>query len=121
MSTNNIKSLSTKTAPHFVWGDNCDGWWLKKNGLFTVVSEIIPAGSSEIKHYHEKTEQFFYVLEGVLSVELDGITHHLEKDEGITVIPHAIHKVFNQSHNIKVKFLVISSPNSLEDRINVEK
>ena len=112
--------ISTKTAPHFLWGTNCDGWWLKQNGRFTVISEIIPKGASEIKHFHRETEQFFYVLEGVLSIELDGINHNVTKNESISIMPGITHKVFNQSDQ-NVTFLVISCPDSHEDRVNLEE
>ena len=112
--------ISTKTASHYFWGNNYDGWWLKKNGRFTVISEILPPNGSEVKHFHSKTEQFFYVLEGTLSIELDGTNYHLQHHEGITVIPNIAHKVFNQSDK-NVKFLVISCPDSHRDRIDLEE
>lgn len=111
--------ISIKTAPHFIWGDHCDGWWLKKNGRFTVVSETMPMGTGEIKHFHRNTEQFFYVLEGIIDIELDGKNYQLQQHEGIVVTPGAVHKIYNQSHQ-DVKFLVISCPDSHEDRVNVE-
>lgn len=112
--------ISTKTASHYFWGDNYDGWWLKKNGKFTVISEMLPPDGSEIKHFHSKTEQFFYVLEGALNIDLDGKNYHLQQHEGITVIPHVIHKVLNQS-NQNVRFLVISCPDSHGDRVDLEE
>lgn len=111
--------ISIKTASHYLWGNNYDGWWLKKNRKFTVISEMLPPGGSEVKHFHSRTEQFFYVLEGALSIELDGTNYHLQQHEGITVMPHVTHKVFNQS-NQNTKFLVISCPDSHEDRVNLE-
>lgn len=110
--------ISTKTAPHFFWGNHCEGWWLKKNGHFTVICEIMPKGSSEKRHFHRETEQFFYILEGTLSIELDDVVHHLQQNESIAVMSRIKHKVFNQSDQ-HVKFLVISSPDSHEDRVNV--
>ncbi|AKN85121.1 Hypothetical protein FNO222_0357 [Francisella orientalis] len=44
---------------HFVWGNLCDGWWLKKGGNFTVIEEMMPPGGLEVKHFHNLTEQFF--------------------------------------------------------------
>ncbi|MBX9977532.1 MAG: cupin domain-containing protein, partial [Alphaproteobacteria bacterium] len=88
-------------------------------GQFTVIAETIPPGASETKHYHDKTEQVFYVLKGRLTIEINEINHMLEENECITVMPCTPHKVFNQS-NAAVHFLVISCPNSHEDRINVD-
>jgi len=111
--------ISIKTASHFSWGDKCDGWWLKKEGNFTVIYEVMPPGSAEIKHYHKEVEQFFYILEGVLIIELDNVIHTLIEQEGIAVVPGKPHRVFNRTDKI-VKFLVISSPCLHQDRIDVE-
>lgn len=111
--------ISTKTAPHFLWGDKCDGWWLKKNGRFTVIFESMPKGAAEIKHFHNIIEQFFYVLEGELNIEVDNVSYHLQQNESIIIMPQSVHKVYNQSEQ-DVKFLVVSSPDSHEDRVNVE-
>lgn len=110
---------STKNAPHFVWGNHCDGWWLKQGGKFTVISETMPAGTSETKHFHAETEQFFYVLEGVLSIELDDVMVELKPHEGIVVAANVVHQVVNCSDNV-VQFLVISCPDSHRDRVEVE-
>lgn len=112
--------VSKETAPRFDWGNNCEGWWLKKQGNFTVISEIMPKGSTEIQHFHQSVEQFFYVLEGILSIELDGVAYDLKQHEGITVMPEIGHKVFNRFYQL-ARFLVISCPNSHEDRVELEK
>lgn len=112
------KVISTNSAEHFVWGDNCDGWWLKKAGRFTVISELMPAGTSEIKHFHKETEQFFYILEGMLTIELNDTTYELHKDESITIVAGAPHRVYNNTNGI-VKFIVVSCPDSHNDRVNL--
>lgn len=112
--------VSKNNALHYIWGNRCDGFWFKKNGNFTVIKEIMPPKSSEIKHFHDVTEQFFYVLEGALHVEIDGAIFELHKNDGITIHPRVVHNVSNQSHD-SVSFLVISCPNSHQDRINMEE
>lgn len=113
------KPISTQNAPHFTWGQMCDGWWLKKEGNFTVISEIMPAGTSETKHYHSKTEQFFYCLTGQLLVQCDDKAYSLSENEGCHIASGVAHKVINSS-NDPVSFLVISSPNSHDDRFDLE-
>lgn len=116
---NNEKITSIQTAKHFPWGNGCDGWWLKQDKNFTVIQEAMPAGTSELKHYHEKTEQFFYVLDGLLNIEMSDTCYQVANNQGITVPPKMIHKVSNRS-NRTVSFLVISCPDSHNDRINLE-
>ena len=112
-------NASTHTAPHYMWGDACDGWWLKQSGKFTVIAESMPSGASEKNHLHKEMEQFFYCLAGVLSVEISGILFKLKAHEGITVLPGLAHQVKNNTDSV-VEFLVISCPNSHEDRVDIE-
>jgi mannose-6-phosphate isomerase-like protein (cupin superfamily) len=113
------QSISIKNAPHFVWGKGCNGYWLKKDGLFTIISEIMPSGAAEKRHLHRSTEQFFYCLNGILSIELNGDEHTLYEGDGITIPPDAPHTVYNSSGK-NVNFLVISCPNLLEDKVHTE-
>ena len=115
-----MEKTSAKTAQHFNWGDSCEGWWLKDSGNFVVVEEKMPPGTSEVMHYHEKTEQFFYVLEGRLKMECNQEIYDLKPYEGITVKARSVHRVFNSSTQ-EVRFLVISSQNSRDDRVDVEE
>lgn len=110
---------SIQTAKHYNWGEGCDGWWLLKSDKFTVIEEKMPAGTEEKRHYHAKTDQFFYCLEGKLLIENDGKTIFLEVGEGLHVKAGSVHKIKNTQNQL-AQFLVISVPNSHEDRIDVE-
>ncbi|WP_238551279.1 cupin domain-containing protein [Legionella oakridgensis] len=94
--------VSLNNAPHFKWGQSCDGWWLKNDGQFTVIYETMPAGSCEIKHYHQETEQFFYCLQGKLIIELESYAQVLQEQEGISIKAGVAHKVKTAS---KIRFL----------------
>ena len=111
--------VSINNASHFKWGQDCDGWWLKNNGQFSVIYETMPAGSCEIKHYHQETEQFFYCLQGQLVIEFEDYEQVLHEQEGINIKARVAHQVKNCSGNL-VSFLVISSPNLSGDRVNLE-
>lgn len=113
------KPISTHNAQHFTWGDACDGWWLKKEGPFTVVSEIMPPNTAEKKHYHQFTEQFFYCLKGQLLIQLNDNEIILSAHDGFSIPPDKAHKVINNS-NTATHFLVISSPDSHDDRVDLE-
>lgn len=62
-----------------------DGWWLKNDGQFTVVYETMPPDSSEKKHYHKLTEQFFYCLQGQLTIEFQKYEQVVQEHEGISI------------------------------------
>jgi hypothetical protein len=54
--------INKHTAKHYVWGQNCDGWHLVKNPQLSVILERMPAGASEVRHFHAKAQQFFFML-----------------------------------------------------------
>lgn len=103
---------------HYKWGDDCDGWWLKKEGNFTVILEQMPPDTFEIKHYHETSEQFFYCLEGQIEFEIGTQVTIIKKGESLSIPHKMVHQVFNRSHKV-VKFLVVSSHNSHGDRVEL--
>ena len=63
---------SIQNAEHYKWGQNCDGWHLLKSNDLSVIQENMPPQTAEVLHYHEKTQQVFYILSGIASFEIDG-------------------------------------------------
>jgi len=112
--------ISIATAEHYKWGGaqntDCDGWYLVGAESLSVIEELMPAGTSESRHYHKAARQFFYVLEGELTIEVE---HHLfpvRHGEGIEVHPGQAHQAMNRSDR-PLRMLVISQPPSHEDRV----
>lgn len=112
------KVVSIHNTEHYIWGNQCEGWWLKKDSIFSVIEETMPPNSSEEKHFHSVTAQFFYVLNGTLCIEIHNQKYQLQNNQGMTIAANVVHQVFNKSKEA-VRFLVISCPNSPDDRINV--
>jgi hypothetical protein len=56
--------ISRENAPHYVWGDNCDGWHLLQESNLSVIEERMPPGASEVRHFHTNAQQFFFILSG---------------------------------------------------------
>ena len=110
-------TVSTGNAEHYRWGLGCDGWHLLAGGDLSVIEERMPAGTCEVRHRHAQSRQFFYVLEGELALELDGVTHRLTAGHGLHVPPGAAHQARNDSA-ADVRMLVVSSPRSHGDRID---
>jgi mannose-6-phosphate isomerase-like protein (cupin superfamily) len=69
---------STETAEHYKWGGphgtDCDGWHLVKTTDLSIIEELMPPGAQEERHFHAKARQFFFVLEGELSMEWSTMT-----------------------------------------------
>lgn len=110
--------VSIDTADHYVWGDICDGWHLLKRDDMSVIHERVPAGASEIMHFHTEARQFFYILEGEGGMQFEDQIVILKKGQGIEIAPQVKHQFRNQS-NADVRFLVISMPSTRGDRVNV--
>lgn len=107
--------ISHATAPHYAWGEACDGWHLLKSPDLSVIQERMPPGTSEVRHQHRRARQFFFVLKGQLTIECAGVAHRLSALMGLEVPPLVPHRVFNEAE-VVAEFLVISQPPSHGDR-----
>ena len=110
-----IEPVSTATADHYVWGEVCDGWHLVRTENLNVIEERMPPGAEEQRHWHERARQFFYILEGELTMRFDDRAVILKSRQGIEIAPETAHQATNAS-NADVRFLVISQPRSHGDR-----
>lgn len=59
-----IAPIDKANAEHYVWGGSNDGWHLVKRDEMSVIQERIVPGGAEVRHYHQRARQFFYVLSG---------------------------------------------------------
>jgi mannose-6-phosphate isomerase-like protein (cupin superfamily) len=100
---------------HYQWGGVCDGWHLLRSGELSVIEERMPSSSEEQRHFHQRARQFFYVLEGELSMEVEGRLHLLGACQGLEIAPGEQHQARNSSP-AEVRFLVVSQPPSHGDR-----
>lgn len=108
--------ISINNAEHYTWGEGCDGWHLAKTKSLSVIQELVPFGKSEIRHFHNKAEQFFYVLSGIATLEVQGVIYQLSPQEGRHVPAGVSHQLSNKEEQ-DLHFLVISTPPSHGDRV----
>ena len=111
-----MKTVSIANGEHYVWGEGCDGWHLAKTPGLSVIRERVPPGGAEVRHYHGKAEQFFYVLSGVATMETDNGVFKIEADHGLHVPAGVLHRLSNAG-GVDLVFLVISTPPSHGDRV----
>ncbi len=109
--------ISRDNAEHYHWGHDCDGWHLVRTPQLSVIEERMPAGMAERRHSHQRARQFFYVLAGELTLEVDGQVCLLITGQGLEIAPEAAHQAMNRSGS-DVRFLVTSQPPSHGDRID---
>ncbi len=107
--------ISRENAPHYIWGDNCDGWHLLQDSSLSVIEERMPPGASEVGHFHRNAQQFFFILSGRGMMETNGERILLLAGQGVAIPPGTRHQFRNHSEEA-VRFLVISQPPSHGDR-----
>jgi mannose-6-phosphate isomerase-like protein (cupin superfamily) len=112
-------SVSRENAEHYRWGVDCDGWHLVKDKQLSVIEEVMPPGAAEVRHYHKRSQQFFYILSGEVLMEIDGENLLISAGSGIRILPEVRHQIRNPSSG-PVRFLVVSQPASHGDRFDEE-
>lgn len=110
--------VSIESAEHYHWGNGCDGWHLVKSASLSVIQECVPPGCEEVRHFHKKAEQFFFVLSGIATIEVDGVIHTLKQHQGLHVAAQMPHQLKNKSDDALV-FTVTSTPPSHGDRVEL--
>jgi mannose-6-phosphate isomerase-like protein (cupin superfamily) len=114
-----MELVSISNVEHYHWGADSEGWHLLKRDDISIIQERVPAGGKEVLHYHERSRQFFYILEGEGRIVFEDRTITLKKGDGLE-IPLLIKHRFENHSAAEVIFLVVSAPKSHGDRVNVE-
>lgn len=104
-----------ENSEHYNWGNNCSGWHLVKSQNLSIIEELMPPNTQEKKHYHKISEQFFQILNGTATFEIENETIEVEKGQGIHIPPRTKHKIRNDQ-NRNLEFIVISQPTTRGDR-----
>ncbi|RKO69233.1 cupin domain-containing protein [Sphingobacterium puteale] len=113
-----MKIKNTCNSEHYIWGERCDGWHLLKSDALSIIQEKMPPNTEESLHFHSKAQQFFYILSGTATFEVDDEIYSVEEGNGFHIQPNEIHRIFNRTAN-DLKFIVISQPKSHGDRTNL--
>jgi mannose-6-phosphate isomerase-like protein (cupin superfamily) len=79
----------------------------------------MPPHTSEVRHYHQKARQFFFVLSGKATMEVNDVREVIHARQGIEILPNTPHQIFNESAH-DLEFLVISQPPTRGDRVEVK-
>jgi len=115
-----MKAVSKYQAlKHYQWASDCDGWNLVDEDSLSVKQELMPAGTKEIKHYHQSAQQFFYILKGTAIFEIEDSTIEINKGEGLHIEAGKKHRIANASSE-DLEFILCSQPSTKNDRINCE-
>lgn len=61
---------------------------------FMGVAILLP-GEQVVEHYHPYSEEFLLVIVGAVTIDLDGVSHHLRDGQGLVVPKGMRHRVRN--------------------------
>ncbi len=103
-------------AQHYTWGENCNSWVLADTAGLSVKQESMPPGTKEQLHFHKNAQQYFFILKGVATFHCDNETDTIGAHMGILIAAGTKHFIANETLH-ELEFLVISQPNTINDRI----
>lgn len=103
---------------YYQWGEGCEGWNLVDETSLSVKQERMPAGSAEEWHYHQYAQQFFFILKGQATFEIENETVIIKEQEGIQIKPGQKHRIINHTA-FETEFILSSQPSTANDRINL--
>lgn len=108
----------TENSEHYIWGNRCDGWHLVQSSSLSIIQEKMPPRASESLHYHEAAQQFFFILKGDATFEVNGKTYEVQAGQGFHILPGQQHRIVNKSSEA-LEFIVTSEPKPHGDRIDL--
>lgn len=112
-----MSPIGKHNAPEFRWREVCLGWTFVDEPDLHVIEERMPPGTVELRHLHESTRQFYFVLRGLATVESAAGHFEVAARQGIEIPPRLEHQMRNES-DTDLEFLVISTRPPREDRRN---
>ena len=105
---------------HYKWGNNCDGWMFVDSNELSVKQELMPRQTAEGLHYHKKAQQFFFILKGIATFEVDEQIFLVKENEGFYIPAGKKHRIINNSGS-DIEFILSSQPSTNNDRFNCFK
>ena len=55
----------------------------------------VSPGKATILHYHIKTEEIYYILQGRAEIKVEGDIKEVVKGDGIVILPGQTHRIWN--------------------------
>jgi mannose-6-phosphate isomerase-like protein (cupin superfamily) len=80
----------------------------------------IKNGGTLGRHWHERTEETFYFIEGTPQMEIDGKVYQVEKGDAFRIEPGEKHNIINQTGQT-ITAIFIKCPYNPGDKIMAEK
>ncbi len=80
----------------------------------------LPTAASTIRHFHPRTEEIYYILEGTGRMQIEDAVVDVRPGDAIAILPGQIHQITNNGEGV-LKFLCCCAPAyEHEDTVMVE-
>ncbi len=73
----------------------------------SLAEASVPAGSATERHYHKKSEEFYYLIAGEGAMEIDGEIRSVTPGDAILIPPGAWHQI---TASTALRFLCCCAP-----------
>ena len=100
------------------FGDNGPKYLMQGPRMNFAIVQFMP-GQDFQAHYHEVMEENFYVLEGNVTIVVNGTPHDLNPGQFIHIEPNEAHYVINRSASV-VRMAASLAPYREADKIEVD-
>ena len=100
---------------HYQWGEGGHGWVFVDTPGLSVKQELMPPKTSETLHYHEKAQQFFFILNGTATFEVEGEITEVQQGNGFHIQAGKKHNISNSTGE-DLEFILSSQPSTNGDR-----
>jgi mannose-6-phosphate isomerase-like protein (cupin superfamily) len=75
----------------------------------SVALVVVPPGRSSPAHYHQESEETYFILNGEARLVIDGEAHHVIPGDACLISPGEVHQIFPVGEK-SLEFLVVSAP-----------
>ena len=99
------------------FGDSGPKYLMQGPRMNFALVQFMP-GQDFQAHYHEVMEENFYILEGTVTIVVDGTPHTLNPGQFIHIEPNEVHYVINRSSSV-VRMVSTLAPFQQSDKIEV--
>ena len=100
------------------FGDNGPKYLMQGPRMNFALVQFMP-GQDFRAHYHEVMEENFFILEGNVTIVIDGEAHELGPGQFIHIEPNEVHYVINRSSSV-VRMTASLAPYKDGDKVEVD-
>jgi quercetin dioxygenase-like cupin family protein len=100
------------------FGDSGPKYLMQGPRMSFSIVQFMP-GQDFRAHYHKEMEENFYILEGTITIVVEGIPHNLGPGQFIHIEPKEVHYVINRS-SVPVRMVSGLAPFTEADKVEVD-